>query len=161
MLGFRLNTILAFEALSDVAIDRWVCWDPVTSGRVHYSEIRRMSREKATKLLVTRNLLAQRTSPDWEQLVGTTFSIKAIRELLEMRVTAKQIPKAADICQLISGSLFNSDEERTLWKENLGEYPATRVFENCEWYWSPQIHSSITHKSIIVELQQMLTGDGT
>ncbi|MGH8167000.1 MAG: amino acid adenylation domain-containing protein, partial [Woeseiaceae bacterium] len=79
--GLRLTSVLALKALPHDEIDRWVLWDPAIDGALYYRELRRMSKEKAHKLLVKRNLKRPARIPGAEELVGTRFSTESVESL--------------------------------------------------------------------------------
>jgi len=159
VLCFRLNTILAFHALSDCPVDRWVCWDPVTRGKRHYQELQRMTRDKAQQLLIVRNLRVPRRIREAEELAGVTFSRSAIDELTMMELDRGDIPDGADVVQFLSGDYVSDDNFARVESQVLGNYPLTRVEDNCSWYDSTRLTSAITYKSMLNQLQIDLTGE--
>jgi len=158
ILCFRLNTILAFHALKDSPVDRWVCWDPVTNGERHYQELQRMTRDKAQQLLVVRNLKAPRKIRDAEELVGVTFSRSAIDELTMMALDPRDIPDDANVVQVLSGDYAIKSKHEKLEQQVLGKFRSTRVDQVCGWYESTRLKSAITYKSMLDQLQIELAG---
>jgi len=157
--SFRLNSIMAFHALREKPVDRWVCWDPVTSGRQHYKEMQRMTREKAQKLLVVRNMRVPRKIRGAEELVGVTFSEAAVREMTMMRLESEIIPTGADVVQVLSGDYSRDGKFETPGTYSLDGFPFTQVDDDCNWYASTRVTSAITHKSLLDQMQIDLAGE--
>ena len=151
--GVRLTTILTLQALKDLNVERWVFWDPIASGVDHYQELARMNRETIHKLLVIRNLKTPQKTGDSEELLGTRFSTAVIDELKATVLRRTDIPRNAEIIQILSGD--NRDIARG---EVLDSIPAKTVADHCHWYRSTRVTTAITHQSLLKEFLATLQG---
>ena len=117
-----------------------------------------MTREKAHKLLVVRNLKTPRKIKGAEELVGVTFSEAAIQEMAMMVLASEDIPDGADVVQVLSGDYATGGGSKTGGLHSLDGFPSTQVNDDCSWYASTRLTSAITHKSLLDQLQIDLAG---
>jgi acyl carrier protein len=80
-IGVRLGGSLLCQAASDLDIARLVLWDPVCEGAEHSAELARMQRAYLRSIAQLRFWKWRRTRPPGNELLGTTFSDAAFREL--------------------------------------------------------------------------------
>lgn len=149
--SFRMNSMLAFRALREKPVDKWVCWDPVTNGQQYYEHLRRMTRDEARRLLMIRNLKLPAIGRGDEQLAGATFARDAIEELMSLSLEREDIADGADIVQIHS-----SDVEIVDSLAGLGHQVS--VDEECGWYSTARMTSPITHKLLLESVQAELSG---
>ena len=152
VMSYRLNTILAFQALAPKSIDRWVCWDAVTNGQLYWEGMRQMSREKAQKSLVVRNLKLPSKIVGAEEAVGMTLSQTAIDELVRLKLEPGDIPEDADVVQILSADHANNVDLEQQRRLSLGKFPAVVVDDECNWFSTTRTASVITHKSLLDQL---------
>ena len=117
-----------------------------------------MTREKAHKLLVVRNLRVPRQIEGAEELVGVTFSEAAIQELATMVLASEDIPEGADVVQVLSGDYTSGGDFETPGVRPLDGFPSMPVDAACSWTSSTRVPSAITHKSLLDQLQIDLAG---
>ncbi|NOX69216.1 MAG: amino acid adenylation domain-containing protein [Gammaproteobacteria bacterium] len=152
----RLTSILAFQSLQETDVDRWVLWDPIVDGYTYYQGLSRMTREKVLKLLVVRNFNFPKNGNDSEELVGSRYSSATVEEIKSLVLRREDLPRNAEVCQVLSRNFSGSQEAEQLWGNILGEIPARTVEAECDWYSSTRITTSIIFQSVLKNLEESL-----
>jgi len=146
---FRFNSLLAFDALHERSVERWVCWDPVTDGSLYYEQLRRMSRDHALQQLVVRNLRMPSKIRGAEELVGTMFSSAAIDQMVSMKIDRDSVDENASLLQVLSGDYWRIAALKKDWERGMGSFPLVTVSDECGWYSLGRVGSAITHRSLL------------
>jgi acyl carrier protein len=154
----RLTAVLALQTLPHDEVERWVLWDPVVDGALHYRELVRMNREKVHKLLVKRNLRRPRKMPGSEELVGTRFNDQAIAAMKALRLHDGDLPDDVDI-RLVLSADFGATEPASALSGIPGRFPQRQTASKSLWYQSPNVTRPITHKEILAGIDAELRAD--
>jgi amino acid adenylation domain-containing protein len=160
VLGARLGAAMALRALAGKAVHRWVLWDPVTSGRDHLREQRRMHRQKIDKLLVIRNLRRPRPAAGGEEILGFTYSETALCELDALTLGFADVPQPGDVRQIFTRDAAETGSKTGEWLRATAASPGVFLSDDCRWYDSTQMTTAITHKNVATALREQLRGDG-
>jgi amino acid adenylation domain-containing protein len=141
--GLRLASLLALEALPADAVQRWVFWDPVTSGESWYRDLARITRAKVDKLMLKRNLRRVERRADSEELVGTRYSAEALRELRALELHTAT-PRAGADLRLVLSSDFALEDLGAL-----ASVPRIATGVECGWHRSSRVTVAITSKELL------------
>ncbi|HTQ02599.1 MAG TPA: amino acid adenylation domain-containing protein [Polyangiaceae bacterium] len=79
--GVRLGALLLVRALPELDLARLVLWDPVHDGAAHHRSLRSMQRAYLKSVAHLGFLRRRRAKPPANELLGTTFSPRALVEL--------------------------------------------------------------------------------
>lgn len=148
VLGVRLGAALAAKALGPDENIRWVFWDALADGRVHYERQKRMHIELIQELLVIRNLKRPKAKAGIEELLGFTYSQNAIDELQQLQFSASDAEYTNVALQVFTADIDPSSPAYEKWLKAMGRNSVDRLPENCRWYSAASVTSAITFKNI-------------
>ncbi|HEU4539282.1 MAG TPA: hypothetical protein VFS00_34410, partial [Polyangiaceae bacterium] len=92
--GVRLGATLLYNAAGDLGLSRLVSWDPVCDGAEYYAEMADAHRRYVSSMHHLRLGRRPERLPGAEELLGTTYSDEALRELRGLAV-ARDAPNHA------------------------------------------------------------------
>ncbi len=85
--GVRLGATLLCNAAGDLGLSRLILWDPVCDGAEYYAEMAVAHRHYVSSMQHLRLGRAPARLPGAEELLGTTYSDAALRELRGLSIT--------------------------------------------------------------------------
>jgi hypothetical protein len=111
---FGATLLCAAREAHGLALTRLVLWDPVLDGAELYEEMSSLHRAYLAAMQHLRLGRAPRRYPNAEELLGTTYSSEALRELRALRIapgsdvhgcllTSKAVPQRTELARLAIG----------------------------------------------------------
>jgi hypothetical protein len=152
----RLTTMLALQALPHDEVERWVLWDPVLDGALHYRELVRMNREKVHKLLVKRNLRRPKRRPGSEELIGTRFNDQTIAAMQTLQWRDDLLSQDIDVRLVLSADFDSSGPPASVLSRTPGRFPRRETAAKSLWYQSTNVTRPITNKEILAGIDAEL-----
>lgn len=153
--GVRLGATLLGGVAGHLDLARWVLWDPVGQGSDHYAE---MVAAHARYLRAVQHLQFRRARrPGAEELLGTTYSETALRELKGMVLGPGSNASAVPVKWLATG---RSSSHEALFRSVAGERDGCR-FEaldcDCGWLDPARLEDVLPDVGIAKKLAEMAT----
>lgn len=157
--AYRLSAPLAAEALRNDDVSRWVFWDPVVDCSAYLAELRRMTLEKVSKLLVIRNLKRPRAMATCEELAGTRFDNAMLLDLAKLRLTGANIPAPERTRVVLSSEYRSSEPGADALLPSLPGADVETLATMSHWYRSTLVTMALTSKLALSAVHNALRAE--
>lgn len=158
--GVRLGASLLFETRDHLEFSGLVLWDPVLQGASLRTELARMHQgylRNTLHMRLLRAVKAPRKAPSsGVELLGTTFSDQALRELTSLNMGAATGCTTASSRLLVSSPRQARAGELLAWARSQPACKAETVDFDCAWAALANVHEVIPDVGISRTLAQMV-----